>query len=121
MPRRWKPWLFCLLAANMILPLFWIGRPEARVVLGTALCAGGISVAVTALTGFTRLVSLGHLLWVPLIAYLVLTLDGHPSSTSYGLWLRMVIALNALSLILDAGNVIRYIAGDREEMVDLTT
>ena len=33
MPLAWQPWLMTLVTANMIIPLFYIGRFEARVVL----------------------------------------------------------------------------------------
>lgn len=73
--------------------------------------------ALTALSGFTRLLGLGHLFWIPLLWFLWISLDGMPSDTFFGLWLRVLITLNALSLLIDAADVIRYIAGKREETV----
>ncbi len=39
------------------------------------------------------------------------------SSDPFGLWLRVVIALDAASLAIDAVDVVRFFAGDRWETV----
>ncbi len=117
MPVRWKPWLLSLLAANMIMPLFFITRLEAQVVLGTALLGGATFVALTAYTGFSRLLGLAHLWWIPMIIFLLCRIEPYPASTAYGFWLRAVILLDSGSLVLDVANVVRYLRGDRQEMV----
>jgi len=117
MPRHWKPWLLLLLCANMIMPLCFANRFEARVIFLVALLNGAIFVVLTAISGFSRLLGLGHVLWIPLIYYLWGRLDQIPSETMYGLWIRAVIILDAISLVLDASNVARYIAGERSDMV----
>ena len=117
MPLAWKPWLVSLLAANMIAPLFWINRLEAQVVFGVALLNATTFVILTAISGFSRLLGLAHVYWIPLICFLCLRLDLNPADTAYGVWIRAVIILNAGSVVLDAANVIRYFRGDHEEMV----
>ena len=117
MPIHWKPWLISLLTANMIVPLFYLTRWEAQVVLGVSLLGGATFVVLTAWTGFTRLLGLAHGWWIPLIFFLLNRLDQNPASTAYGFWLRTVIVLDAGSLVLDAANVVRYLRGDRQEMV----
>jgi hypothetical protein len=117
MPTVWKPWLVSLLTANMIVPLFYLSRCEAQVVLGVALLGGATFVVLTAWTGFSRLLGLAHGWWIPLIFFLLSRLDHYPASTAYGLWLRAVIILDAGSLILDGANVVRYLRGERQEMV----
>ena len=44
-------------------------------------------------------------------------LDHIPSDDAFGVWIRVLIAINTLSLLIDAVDAIRYLAGDREEMV----
>ena len=118
MPLAWKPWLLLLLAANMIVPLLFITRTEAQVVFGTALAGGALFSLLTALAGFTRLICLAHIVWVPLVVYLALRLPEFPPHDAYGVWIRAVIALNLGSLVLDTINVVRYLRGDRAEMVE---
>ncbi len=110
-------WLLLLVTANMVIPLFFLGRLEAQVVLATFLASVVAMTALTAISGFTRLLGLGHVFWIPLLWFLWTRLDETASDTVVGLWLRVLIALNALSLVIDTAEVIRYIAGEREETI----
>ena len=60
---------------------------------------------------------LGHILWVPLLGYLWQSLQGHPFDTGMGLWLRVLMVLNTISLGIDTIDLIRYLRGDRGELV----
>ena len=55
MPMGWQVWLMVLVAHNMVVPLFYFGRPEAQVVFATLLASMGLMMLITARTGFTRL------------------------------------------------------------------
>jgi hypothetical protein len=116
-PVKWKPWLTLLLAGNMIVPLFYLTRLEAQVVFAVALLNGFLFSIITGLTGFSRLLGLGHLPWIPLVVFLVLRLEQHPADDFYGIWLRVLIVIDSVSVLLDAANVIRYLRGDREPMI----
>jgi len=108
-------WLLLLVTANMVIPLFFLGRLEAQVVLAAFLASFLSMIALTAISGFTRLLGLGHVFWIPLLWFLWTRLDETPSDTFFGLWLRVLITLNALSLVIDTADVIRYITGERVE------
>jgi hypothetical protein len=119
MPIYWKPWLMSLLISNMIVPLFFLSaHVEAWVVLGTALATGAIFIVLTAYSGFSRLLGLGHLPWIPMIVYLILQIDQAPHGTWFVFWLKAVVVLDICSLFLDGANVVRYLMGEHEEMVD---
>ena len=113
-----KLWLAVLLAANMIAPLFFFETLEARVVLAALLASAVLMTILTGLSGFTRLLGLGHVLWIPLIGWLLTRLDAFPPDDAFGIWMRVLIALNTISLIVDAVDVTRYIRGDRRETVE---
>ena len=117
MPARWKPWLVSLLVANMILPWCFPDRPEAWLVFGVALLNGALFVVLTACGGFTRLLGLGHLFWIPMLFILWPRLSEAPLDQFFGIWLHTVWVLDALCLLLDFANVVRYVQGDREELV----
>jgi hypothetical protein len=117
MPLGVKMWLMVLVAANMIAPMFFISTREAQVVLVTMLASMALMTALTAWSGFTRLLGFGHILWVPLLVYLWPHLRENPVETIFGLWLRGLMVLNAISLGIDAVDVIRYVRGDRGEIV----
>ena len=54
-----------------------------------------------------------HIFWIPLLIYLWSLLPQISSGDLFGVWIRALICLNGISLIIDATDVIRYIAGDR--------
>ncbi len=76
-------------------------------------------VLITGISGFTRLVGLGHIVWVPLVMFLVSRLDSIPATDAYGIWIRSVIAINTISLVLDAVDVVRFARGERSEIVSV--
>ena len=117
MPLQWKMWLSLLIAANVFVPLFYFQQLEAQIVLGTMAANMALMTFLTGRFGFTRILGLGHILWVPMIAFLVVRLGDIPNNDAFGIWIRAVIVLNGISLAIDAIDFIRYIAGDREETV----
>ena len=40
-----------------------------------------------------------------------------PADDLFGIWIRALMVLNAMSSVIDVSDVVRYIAGDREETV----
>ena len=117
MPIHWQLWLMVLVAVNMIGPLFFLHHLEAQVVLGTILASMMLMTWLTGHFGFTRILGLGHILWVPMLAFLFARLGDIPAGDAFGIWIRALIVLNGVSLVIDAIDVIRYIAGDRAETV----
>ena len=113
----WKLWLSLLIAANVFVPLFYFQQLEAQVVLGTMAANLALMTFLTSRFGFTRILGLGQIFWIPLLAFLFTRLGDIPAGDAFGIWIRALIVLNSVSLVIDAVDVIRYIAGDREETV----
>ena len=116
MPRYAQLWLLLLIALNLIAPLLFLGRVEAQVTLGVFLAGVVLMMLITKKTGFSRLLGAGHFLWFILLAYLVPRLSTIPADDTFGLWLRALIAANAISLVIDVTDVVRYLRGDTAEM-----
>jgi hypothetical protein len=112
-------WLLVLMAANLLVPLVYLGRSEARIVLLTFLASFVLMVVITGTSGFTRLLGLGHILWIPLLIFLVGRLGSIPAGDAYGVWVRSVIVLNLISLVLDAVDIARFARGDRSQLVSV--
>ena len=117
MPLHWRAWLLVLLSGNLFAPLAFLGHVEAQAVLGSLMVSMGLMTALTARFGFSRILGLGHIVWVPLLVFLWSRLPDVPASDAFGLWLRTVMALNATSLVIDAVDVARFLAGERAETV----
>ena len=117
MPLAWQLWLMLLVIANLIVPLFFLHRLEAQVVLVAFLASVMLMTFLTGRLGFTRILGLGHIFWIPLLAFLLTRLANVPAGDAYGLWIRAVIVLDGISLVIDAVDAIRYIGGNRRETV----
>ena len=72
---------------------------------------------LTARFGFTRILGLGHILWIPLLGWLAFRLGQIPADDAFGLWVHGVMLVNAVSLVIDTADVVRFAAGDRQELV----
>ena len=112
-----KLWVMLLLAANLAAPLFFLGRIEGQIVILAFVASMGLMTALTGVSGFTRVVGAGHFFWIPLIVWLWSRLDQIPPVDTFGLWVRALIVLNAASVLIDTVDVVRYLNGDRDEMV----
>ena len=116
MPIHWQLWMALLVAGNMVVPLFFLERLESLVVLAALVGSFLLMVVLTGFAGFTRLLGLGHIVfWVPLVVYIFTRFSDVPPDDFFGIWLRVLLAINLLSLVIDAADVIRYVAGDRSD------
>ena len=53
-----------------------------------------------------------------MLIYFLFNADSLIDSSAFGLWLVGVIVVNSISLVIDAVDVVRYVNGDRSEMVE---
>lgn len=111
-------WLVLLVFANMAMPLFFINSLESQVVLVGFFLSFTLMIALTSRFGFTRILGLGHIFWVPMLVFLWPRLSQLPANNVLGIWIRVLMGLNIVSLVFDTIDVIRYFSGDRAEMVD---
>ena len=118
MPKPWVAWLGLLMGANFIFPLIFITTLEGQVVLATGMVSAMIQMGIFRAKGFVRLLGIGHSPWVPMLLWLWSRLDLDSSILAY--WILAVIALNSLSLIIDATDVTRYLRGEREPHLSLS-
>jgi hypothetical protein len=108
-PRIWCVWLVGVnLACLMFLP-----HPEAVVVLATT----GVAVVAQTLLygrmGFTRVMGVTHLLWLPMFAWMAFRLDAIAADPALQQWLILLLATNCVSLIVDLTDVTRFVRGER--------
>ena len=118
MPTPWRLWLLVLVSFNALAPMFFLPRVEALATLGALVVSISLMTLLTHWTGFSRLLGLGHFVWIPLLIFLWARLEAAPATDLFGLWIRGVIALDAISLVIDASDVIRWLTGERDETID---
>ncbi len=106
--RIWGAWLVAVNAACLL----FIQHIEAQVTLG----AVGVAVLAQALIyqrkRFIRLLGVTHVLWVPMLTWIVLRFDTLPKEeTAFHVWLITLIATNVVSLAIDAWDATRFVLG----------
>ena len=110
----WWLWVGLLGTVNMVVPLFFLGSVEARVVLAGILVGVVVQALIIGRLGFVRLLGLGHIVaWVPMLLWLVPRLASLDAGTVFGRWLLAVVVLDLASLAIDFVDVARYLGGDR--------
>ena len=112
-----QTWVLLLISVNIITPFFFLEHVEAQVVLAAGALGMVLMTALTARFGFSRIIGVGHIAWLPLLGFLWTRLPDVPATDAFGLWLRAVIMLDAISLGFDALDVVRFLRGDRAETV----
>ncbi len=117
MPRHLQAWVLLLISVNIVTPFLFLGHVEAQVVLAAGMVGMVLMTALTGRFGFSRITGLGHIAWVPLLGFLWIRLPDVPATDAFGLWLRAVIAIDAISLVFDVLDVARFLRGDRAETV----
>ncbi len=117
LPMPWPVWLGLLVAVNFAGPIYFFEAIEAKVVLAAFLASAALMTAIFAAKGFVRLVGIGHIFWIPMVPWLWARLDQIEPSNLIGYWMIAVVALNSISLIIDAIDVLRYVRGDRNPYV----
>ncbi len=117
LPMPWPVWLGLLVAVNFAGPIYFFEAFEAKVVLAAFLASAALMTAIFAAKGFVRLLGIGHIFWIPMVPWLWARLDQIEPSNLIGYWMIAVVALNSISLIIDAIDVLRYVRGDRNPYV----
>ena len=117
LPLPVRLWMMLGVSINMIVPLFFIHRPEAQVVLASFLAAFMLMTTLCGVFGFNRLMGVGHVFWIPMIVFLLMRLGEIPANDAFGIWVRIIIGYDAVSLLFDGADLVRYIRGDRAEIV----
>ena len=112
--KPWQIWMALLVLVNMVLPLFFLGTPEATVVLVGIMASMSIMLVLFAKFGFVRLLGLGHVPWLFTVPWLWLQLGQTMQNGFFYYWLLSVVVLDSISLVIDAVDVARYAMGKRQ-------
>lgn len=110
----WKLWLLALMVVNFFIPAFFIQTIEAQATIAAFFAGAMTGMVLVKVQGFTRLLGLMHIYWIPLLIFLAGRLGAFPPTDPFGQWLRALIILNGISLAIDFVDVIRYLRGERK-------
>ncbi len=108
-PRIWNVWL---VGVNLLC-LYFIGHIEAQVVLGTTLIAVLVQGVIYGQIGFTRVLGIAHLLWLPMVTWMAMRADIIALHSNLETWIIILAITNAVSFAVDMTDVTRFIKGER--------
>ncbi len=114
LPMPWPVWLGLLVAVNVAGPIYFFEALEAKVAIAAFLASAALMMAIFAAKGFVRLLGIGHIFWVPMVPWMWIRFDRIEPGDPIGYWMIAVVAMNGISLIIDAIDVARYVTGDRK-------
>ena len=117
MAKPWQAWMVLLVSVNMVLPLFFLGKPEAIVALVGVAVSMFIMVTLFAKFGFVRLLGLGHFPWLFTVPWLGLQLVQTIEIGPFYYWLFAVVVIDSISLVIDAVDIARYWMGERQPTI----
>ncbi len=102
----WIPiWVVFLMVVNMTSLAFW-SEPLAKLVLLTFMVSAAIMMGLYAAFGFTKILGLGHVLWVPLLVYVLIQIP--QADGGFKNYLVVFSVSVAVSLVLDVYDVWHY-------------
>jgi len=116
MPTGVVIWVALLFGVNFVGVIF-LPRIEALVVVAALMLGGIFQSAIFGSKGFVRLMGVGHVLWIPMVAWLLTRFDITAPQGSFEVWMTVVVVFDVLSLIIDVSDVGRYVAGDRQPTI----
>lgn len=108
-PRIWSVWL---VGVNLMC-LYFIGHLEAQIVLWTTLAAVSMQAGIYGFFGFTRVLGVAHLMWLPMFAWMATRTDEIAEHPDLQNWIIVLAITNAVSFVVDMTDMTRFIRGER--------
>ena len=98
-------WVLFLMIVNMASVVFW-HEAIAQLIFVTFLMSAMLMMGLYARYGFEKILGLGHVPWVPLLAYIVVQIPS--SEVSFKRYLMILSVSIAISLVFDTVDAWRY-------------
>ncbi len=102
-------WVFVQMGANLFSLLFW-PEPLARIVLVTFLISAMLMMGLYSMFGFQKILGAGHVLWIPLLIFILVQLEN--TAGSFQQYLAVLSLILAISLVFDLVDVWKYFMSD---------
>jgi ABC-type branched-subunit amino acid transport system permease subunit len=98
-------WVFFLMIVNMASLAFW-HEPIAQLILTTFLISAMLMMGLYSRFGFAKILGLGHVPWIPLLAFVVIQIPS--AEVSFKRYLMILSASIAISLAFDVVDVWKH-------------
>lgn len=98
-------WVLVLMLVNMASLAFW-QEAVAQLILMNFLASAMLMMGLYSRFGFTKILGLGHVPWIPLLAYMIIQIPA--AEASFKRYLLVLSVSMAISLVLDTIDVWTY-------------
>ena len=103
-------WLLFLMIVNVASVAFW-NEPLAKIILITFIISALLMMGLYSRFGFEKILGMGHILWIPLLAYLLMEIPA-TEGTFKGYLIILLISITT-SLVFDIVDVWKYFTGQK--------
>ena len=105
-------WVGMLMAVNLSSLAFW-SDPTAKIIMAVFLLSSMLMMGLYVALGFQRILGLGHVLWIPLLGYLLVRLQS--STGPFAGYLLVLSVCLGISLLFDIRDVWLYARSDNRD------
>lgn len=113
---RFRPvprvWAIALVLVNAA-ALAFIDTIHGRIALAAAAAGIVVMAAIYTRLGFVRLLGVGHVFWIPMLAWFAANFPDRAAEPALFWWAVALVACNAVSLVIDAVDLVRFLGGER--------
>lgn len=109
-PARIPIWVSVLMVVNMASVVFW-NEPLAKVIFAAFMMSALLLMGLYARFGFERILGIGHVLWIPLLAYILAQLN--KAENGFQVYLIVLSIFIGISLILDIIDAWKYFSSKK--------
>lgn len=102
----WVPvWVFLLMIVNIASVGFW-SEPLAKAVFVTFMLSAMLMMGLYSKFGFEKILGMGHVLWIPLLVYVLMELPS--TKDDFKNYLIVLSISMVISLVFDIADVWKY-------------
>ena len=114
----WIPvWMFYLMVINLSGMIFW-EHMLAKLIVIAFMVSGMLMMGLYSYFGFEKILGFGHILWVPLLFYILMQLSTFQST--FNIYLIVLSVSISISLAFDIADVWKYFASRDRTGQELT-
>jgi len=108
-------WVFYMMMINLVAIYFW-NELIAKVIVIVFIISSMLMMGLYSTFGFTKILGLGHILWLPLAVYIAVSLPGAEGLFfNYLIILLLTISISLVIDIYDVWSYFRQKTGQKEQ------
>ena len=108
-------WVFVQMAANLFSLVFW-DEQLAKIIFVTFMISAALMMSLYSVFGFQKILGAGHILWIPLLIYILVHIGSTTGSFQY--YLAGLSFIYAVALLFDIVDVWKYFFSDAASQKD---